>query len=1763
MKVITRLIKRAAFLALLVILTGLANSNAQTYSMQISGCVATANRLEFDVFLSNAGPATMQINSTVIRLTFGSAILPTIGTNTITIGFVNDGNSGMPLVWPPNLTPAFTYTPSIRQFSVSTNTGTYLNGATCAAPNIPVGGSLKLGRFFIQNSQNFVAGASVGFAWAATSSGILYLNCSGTVSSAASLIKTLSPPCSLSIPTSGCAIAASIQSQIDNVCFGGTTGSATATSTGGVAPVTYSWSNGQTGETATGLAAGTYTVTATDANLCSSTSSAIISQPASALTTSTTASACDSYVWSVDGATYTTSGIYVVHTTSGNGCDITNTLNLTITPSTTNTTTASACDTYTWTANGQTYTTSGTYTSVTGCHTEILELTITPSTTNTTTASACDTYTWGVNSQTYTTSGTYTSVNGCHTEVLNLTITPSTSNTTTASACDTYTWGVNSQTYTASGTYTSVTGCHTEVLNLTITPSTSNTTTASACDTYTWGVNSQTYTTSGTYTSVTGCHTEILNLTITPSTTNTTTATSCGTYVWSVNSQSYTVSGTYTSVSGCHTEILILTITTNATNTTTASACDSYTWAVNSQTYTTSGTYTSVNGCLTEVLNLTITTSTSNTTTASACATYTWGVNSQTYTASGTYTSVSGCHTEILVLTITPNTSNTTTASACDTYTWGVNSQTYTTSGTYTSVSGCHTEVLNLTITPSTSNTTTATACGSYTWGVNSQTYTASGTYTSVSGCHTEILVLTITTNITNTTTASACDSYTWAVNSQTYTSSGTYTSVVGCLTEVLNLTITPSTSNTTTASACGSYTWGVNSQTYTASGTYTSVSGCHTEILVLTITPNTSNTTTASACGTYTWGVNSQTYTASGTYTSVSGCHTEILVLTITPITSNTTTASACGSYTWGVNSQTYTASGTYTSVSGCHTEILVLTITPNTSNTTSATACGTYTWAVNSQTYTSSGTYTSVSGCHTEILILTIVPGTSNTTTLAACDSYTWSVNSQTYTVSGTYTFVSDCHTEILNLTINPTPAPPAIVMVNNCNATTTLSTTATGSLLWSNGSTASSITVGVAGLYSVTQSVNGCTSSASFANANPIVTLSASASVQGSIVCFGGSTTVTISAAGGTPSYTGTGTFTQSAGSITYPVSDANGCSTFVTVTLTQPTKVEGTTTTTSASGCSVPDGTATVNATGGTPGYTYVWSDGQTTQTATGLVAGSYTVSITDAAGCSGSATAIVSGSGGTVGTPGAISGPAGACRNTVGIVYSVAPVAGATSYTWTTPSGTTGSSTTNSITLAFGPTFAGGFICVVANNACGTSANSCMNIPVIMVFPGLPSVISGSTITCGPGVFTFSTNSANATSYNWIVTGTGVFIVTGQGTNTITVSVPSGFAQGSVQVRGVNCNGISAVRGMTITGIPTHSNAVVGPSFICANGSATYSMPVVPGVTTYTWAITGDASVGSQSLTSTTSSAVFNFGPTWTNGTGSITVSNSCGSYTRTFAVRSVPNQPGGITGPGTSLCNLSAVVYSIAAVPGATSYTWTVPIGVSVVSTSPDGLTIVVNFTPAFTASGSICVTANNACGQGPARCYVVTARPGVPVISGPTSVCKNQSAVPYTIAPVAGATSYSWSIIGGASITPAGSSAIVNYNTALSTSAVIRANAINACGASQPGALAVAVSLLCRTAAEDIQSVNSAEFGTYPNPTSAKTTVSFTAVSKMQYSIKVSDLLGNTLFVDMINASEGYNSKEINMSDFAKGIYVLTLTAEDGNTQSKRVIVE
>jgi hypothetical protein len=169
-------------------------------------------------------------------------------------------------------------------------------------------------------------------------------------------------------PPVGCATA-TLGTVTDPLCFGGT-GSAVidlSTSTDGTYVVDGGAAQSFTGVssfTVSGLSQGAHTIDVTPQGCSTPTTfNVTIGGPSANGTNTTSATACDTYTWSVNGQTYTTSGTYTGTSTDANGCTVDETLNLTINASTSNTTSATACDTYTWSVDGMTYTTSGTYTS--------------------------------------------------------------------------------------------------------------------------------------------------------------------------------------------------------------------------------------------------------------------------------------------------------------------------------------------------------------------------------------------------------------------------------------------------------------------------------------------------------------------------------------------------------------------------------------------------------------------------------------------------------------------------------------------------------------------------------------------------------------------------------------------------------------------------------------------------------------------------------------------------------------------------------------------------------------------------------------------------------------------------------------------------------------------------------------------------------------------------------------------------------------------------------------------------------------------------------------------------------------------------------------------------------------------------------------------------------------------------------------------------------------------------------------------------------
>ncbi|MBI2967250.1 MAG: SprB repeat-containing protein, partial [Bacteroidetes bacterium] len=180
-----------------------------------------------------------------------------------------------------------------------------------------------------------------------------------------------------------------------------------------------------------------------------------------------------------------------------------------------------------------------------------------------------------------------------------------------------------------------------------------------------------------------------------------------------------------------------------------------------------------------------------------------------------------------------------------------------------------------------------------------------------------------------------------------------------------------------------------------------------------------------------------------------------------------------------------------------------------------------------------------------------------------------------------------------------------------------------------IWSDGQTTSSATGLLAGNYFVTiTDAKGCTTSAGFAITEPVILSSASS--QTNVSCFGGNDgTAAVTAAGGTPPYSylwNNGETDSSAGAVgsgsyTVTVTDANGCTSTASASISQPTLLSSLITAADVSCLGGNNGSASVTVSGGTPAYTYLWSSGQTTSAISGLTAGIYTATVTDANGCS--------------------------------------------------------------------------------------------------------------------------------------------------------------------------------------------------------------------------------------------------------------------------------------------------------------------------------------------------------------------------------------------------------------------------------------------------------------------------------------------------------------------------------------------------------------
>jgi hypothetical protein len=823
-----------------------------------------------------------------------------------------------------------------------------------------------------------------------------------------------------------------------------------------------------------------------------------------------------------DGASATVTGTYVSHISNAAGCDSTITTDLTVIPNTTSTQIVSTCDGATHSLpDGATATTTGVYIShvanAAGCDSTITtNLTVIPNTTSTQTVSICDGATHTLpDGATATVSGVYIShiANdaGCDSTITtNLTVIPNTTSTQTVSICDGATLTLpGGATATTTGVYIShvanAAGCDSTITtNLTVIPNTTSTQTVSICDGATHTLpDGATATVTGTYVShisnSSGCDSTITtNLTVIPNTTSTQTVSICDGATHTLPDGAIaTTTGVYISnvvnAAGCDSTITTnLTVIPNTLSTQTASICDGATHTLpDGATATVTGTYIShisnAAGCdSTITTNLTVIPNTTSTQTVSICngATHTLP-DGASATVTGTYVShianASGCDSTITTnLTVISNTASTQIVSICDGVTQILpDGATATTTGVYIShvvnAAGCDSTVTtNLTVIPNTTSTQTVSICDGATHTLpDGATATVTGTYVShianAAGCDSTITTnLTVIPNTTSTQAVSICNGATHTLpDGATATVTGTYVSHIsnasGCdSTITTTLTIIPNTTSTQTVSICDGATHTLpDGATATVSGIYIShisnAAGCDSTVTTnLTVIPNTTSTQTVSICDGATHTLpDGATATVSGVFVShisnAAGCDSTITTnLTVIPNTSSTQTISICDGATHTLpDGASATVSGTYVShianAAGCDSTITTnLTVIPNTTSTQTVSICDGATHTLpDGATATVTGTYVShisnAAGCDSTITTnLTVIPNTTSTQTVSICDGATHTLpDGASATVTGTYVShisnAAGCDSTITtNLTVIPNTSSTQTVSI-----------------------------------------------------------------------------------------------------------------------------------------------------------------------------------------------------------------------------------------------------------------------------------------------------------------------------------------------------------------------------------------------------------------------------------------------------------------------------------------------------------------------------------------------------------------------------------------------------------------------------------------------------------------------------------------------------------------------------------------------------------
>lgn len=474
---------------------------------------------------------------------------------------------------------------------------------------------------------------------------------------------------------------------------------------------------------------------------------------------------------------------------------------------------------------------------------------------------------------------------------------------------------------------------------------------------------------------------------------------------------------------------------------------------------------------------------------------------------------------------------------------------------------------------------------------------------------------------------------------------------------------------------------------------------------------------------------------------------------------------------------------------------------------------------------------------------------------------------------------------------------------------------------------------------------------------------------------IGCAGGMSTVTVSASGGVPPYTGTGTFSKPAGTHQFIVTDANGCSTTVSQTITQPPQLSASATT-GAYNCGTGQTAVTITASGGTPPYTGTGSFN--------VGSGSHQFTVTDANGCTATTSVQVLGASYALtatATATSITCNGGMSTVTVAASGGVPPyqgtgqftrAAGTYNFTVTDANGCTGvatvtitqpnqlqatavvapmtciSNTTTVTITATGGTApyqgTGVFNRSVGNYSFTvTDANGCTtNVAAVVNAAVAPTVTAVATpITCNG---TTSTVTVTATGGTPPYTGTGVFNLPA-GTHTLTVT---------------DANGCAGTANLNITQPSALVATATAPPISCTSGSTTVTVNATGGTPPYQGTGTFVRTPGTYNFTVTDANNCSSVATITVNAGGQITVSANttpilCNGGTSTVTVTASGGAPPYV---GTGVFNHTAGTYTFT-VTDANNCSGSA----SVTITQPGTLTATATVTPMTCSASSTTVT--------------------------------------------------------------------------------------------------------------------------------------------------------------------------------------------------------